>query len=260
MALQRRQKEPSPPPTRLSQLNYAMLKDGALRKKLQEIGIPNWGSKDLMKRRHIEWLNIHNSNCDAHDSVRKSKKLLLQELDEWENTQGGKAHSKDDRIMRKDFDANGHARSHKSDFDDLIARARQKRAVPKSSVEVDADQSKVVNYADLDNVQDQHVPAPLTGTNDTHDHGSESHYGAEPGSHPRGLAQAQGTVQETRHPQGSLSMEVSGGLQAAVGEGHDVALLNVDPSHDQSHPQPNFTLPIEEQQRRIDLEIATTVP
>lgn len=133
--LQRRQKEPSPPPTRLSQLNYAMLKEGALRKKLQEIGIPNWGGKDLLKRRHIEWLNIHNSNCDADESVRKSKRQLLKELDEWEHTQGGRAESKESKLMKKDFDGRGYAKANKSEFDDLIARARQKRAAPKAEAE-----------------------------------------------------------------------------------------------------------------------------
>jgi E3 ubiquitin-protein ligase RAD18 len=257
MALQRRQREPSPPPIRLSQLNYAMLKEGALRKKLQEIGIPNWGNKDLMKRRHIEWLNIHNSNCDADDSVRKSKKLLLQELDEWENTQGGKAHSKDDRIMRKDFDGNGHARSHKSDFDDLIARARQKRAVPKPGAEVDADQSRVGKGTDLDNAQDQHGPTPLIDSNDTLDHGSEPHYGTEPRSHSKGLHEGGGTIQSNpRYIHESMTIEPSNGLRDAVGEGSDVA----DPSHDISQPQPNFPLPTEEQQRMIDLDISTTVP
>jgi E3 ubiquitin-protein ligase RAD18 len=108
-----------------------MLKEGALRKKLQEIGIPNWGAKDLLKRRHIEWLNIYNSNCDAHESVRKNKKQLLRELDEWEKTQGGRADSKESKIMKKDFDGSGHAKSHKTDFDDLIAKARSKRTVPK---------------------------------------------------------------------------------------------------------------------------------
>jgi E3 ubiquitin-protein ligase RAD18 len=111
-----------------------MMKEGALRKKLQEIGIPTWGSKDLMKRRHIEWLNIHNSNCDADDSVRKTKRQLVKELEEWENTQGGKADVKESKVMRKDFDGNGYAKSYKSDFDDLIAQARKKRAVPKSDV------------------------------------------------------------------------------------------------------------------------------
>jgi hypothetical protein len=107
-----------------------MLKEGALRKKLQEIGIPNWGTKELLKRRHIEWLNIYNSNCDAHGSVRKTKRQLLKELEEWENTQGGRANIKENKIMNKDFDGDGHAKSHKTDFDDLIAKARSKRTVP----------------------------------------------------------------------------------------------------------------------------------
>ncbi len=110
-----------------------MMNEKALRKKLQEIGIPNWGSKDLMKRRHIEWLNIYNSNCDADDSARKSKKQLLRELDEWEQTQGGRAENKESKVMRKDFDGDGHARSHKSNFDELIAQARKLRNTKKAS-------------------------------------------------------------------------------------------------------------------------------
>jgi E3 ubiquitin-protein ligase RAD18 len=112
-----------------------MLKENALRKKLQEIGVPNWGSKDLMRRRHLEWLNIYNSNCDAADSVRKNKRQLLRELDEWEQTQGGRADTRESKIMKKDFDGEGHAKSHKSNFDDLIAKARQKRGTPKADGE-----------------------------------------------------------------------------------------------------------------------------
>lgn len=84
-----------------------------------------------MKRRHIEWLNIYNSNCDADENIRKSKRQLLKELDEWEQTQGGRADSKESKIMRKDFDGSGYAKANKTDFDDLIARARQKRGTPK---------------------------------------------------------------------------------------------------------------------------------
>ncbi|EOA86943.1 uncharacterized protein SETTUDRAFT_87903 [Exserohilum turcica Et28A] len=133
--LQTRKIDPSPPPIRLSQLNYAMMKETALRKKLQEIGIPNWGSKDLMKRRHIEWLNIYNSNCDSDATVRKTHRQLLKELDEWEQTQGGRANHKESKIMKKDFDGEGYAKSHKTEFEDLIARARQKRATPKTDSE-----------------------------------------------------------------------------------------------------------------------------
>lgn len=121
------------------------MKEGALRKKLQEIGIPNWGNKDLMRRRHIEWLNIHNSNCDADESVRKPKRQLVRELEEWENTQGGRADVKESRVMKKDFDGSGYAKSHKSDFDDLIAQARKKRPKPTSEDTQDANTDTGLN-------------------------------------------------------------------------------------------------------------------
>lgn len=147
--LQTRKIDPSPP-TRLSQLNYAMMKETALRKKLQEIGIPNWGSKDLMKRRHIEWLNIYNSNCDSDASVRKTHRQLLRELDEWEQTQGGRANNRESKIMKKDFDGEGYAKSHKTEFEDLIARARQKRATPKLDSEEPSGQNTPVEQQPLE--------------------------------------------------------------------------------------------------------------
>lgn len=136
MALQTRPKDPTPPASRLSGLNYAMLTESALKKKLRDLGIPITGSKPLLIRRHQEWLNIFNSNCDASDTVRKSKRELLRELDEWERTQGGNANTKESYVMRKDFDGQGHATAHKSQFDDLIANARRRaKATPKSELE-----------------------------------------------------------------------------------------------------------------------------
>lgn len=139
-----------------------MLKEGALRKKLQDLGIPSWGSKDLMKRRHVEWLNIYNSNCDADDSVRKSKRQLLKELDEWEQTQGGKADSKENKIMRKDFDGSGYAKSHKSDFDDLIARALQKRTVPKANESKGGGEGEDGNKPEANSIQPNTKPRDIT--------------------------------------------------------------------------------------------------
>jgi E3 ubiquitin-protein ligase RAD18 len=103
-----------------------MLNDRALRKKLQELGIPTWGTKPQLIKRHQEWLNIYNSNCDASDAARKSKRELLRELDEWERTQGGHAQAKESNIMRKDFDGQNYATAHKNQFDDLIANARKR--------------------------------------------------------------------------------------------------------------------------------------
>jgi E3 ubiquitin-protein ligase RAD18 len=119
-----------------------MMREGALRKKLQDIGIPSWGGKDLMKRRHIEWLNIFNSNCDADDRARRTKKQLVKELEEWENTQGGRAREGESKLMRKDFDGSGYAKANKSEFDELIERARRKRATPKAEGEGAANDEK----------------------------------------------------------------------------------------------------------------------
>lgn len=136
-----RKKEPPPPTSRLSGLNYAMLTESALKKKLKDLGIPSIGSKPLLVKRHQEWLNLWNSNCDAAEHTRKSKRELLRELDEWERTQGAQANNKESHIMRKDFDGQSHAVVHKSHFDDLIAAARKKRATaaPKEEKDVPED-------------------------------------------------------------------------------------------------------------------------
>jgi E3 ubiquitin-protein ligase RAD18 len=148
-----------------------MLKETALRKKLQDIGIPTWGTKDLMKRRHIEWLNIYNSNCDADESVRKSKRQLLKELDEWEQTLGGRAGNKESKIMKKDFDGDGYAKTHKTEFDDLIARARQKRATPKTDSEGPTERNTPSEEQNTE-PQDRHT-LPVNGA-EIPSHGSTS--------------------------------------------------------------------------------------
>jgi E3 ubiquitin-protein ligase RAD18 len=107
------------------------LKDAALKKKLQELGIPHWGKRDLQIRRHTEWVHLWNSNCDASEDNRKTKGELLRELTNWERTRGGWANTSDAPVMRKDFDAKGHIEAHKSQFNELIAAARKKKPSPK---------------------------------------------------------------------------------------------------------------------------------
>ena len=99
---------------RLPGINYALLTEAKLRKKLQELGINASGKKDLMIRRHTEWLHLWNSNCDASDDRRKTKSELKRELDTWERTQGGLANASVAPVMKKDFDGKGHASTHKS--------------------------------------------------------------------------------------------------------------------------------------------------
>ena len=115
---------------RLPQLNYSLLKDTALRKKLSELGIPNGGPKDLLIRRHTEWVNLVNANCDS--SKPKTKRELIQELESWDRTQSrqvlnncngaGSASS----VMSKNFDGAAWAISHGNNYQSLIAQARHK--------------------------------------------------------------------------------------------------------------------------------------
>ncbi|PYH96423.1 DNA repair protein [Aspergillus ellipticus CBS 707.79] len=115
-------------PERLPIINYSLLKDNVLRKKLKDLGIPNMGPRPLLERRHTEWMNLWNANCDSR--TPKSKRELLRELDIWERTQGGFAQPSGDNnngVMRKDFDASAWSTSHDDDFKRLIANARKKK-------------------------------------------------------------------------------------------------------------------------------------
>lgn len=139
------------PPDRLPQINYSLLKDTALRKKLAELGIPNAGSRNLLIRRHAEWVNIVNANADS--SRPKTKREMLRELDIWDRSTGRSiANNSSDQgavgsVMNKQFDGTAWSLSHSSEFQDLISKARKtnispqkspKHAIPPSESDADA--------------------------------------------------------------------------------------------------------------------------
>lgn len=125
---------PQQPPRALEHLpalNYSMLKDNVLRKKLADLNISTYGSRQMLEQRHKEWVTIWNANCDsAHPKTRSE---LLRDLDTWERTMssasrnsslyGGQAAQP--QVKDKDFDGASWATSHDTSFKDLIARARQ---------------------------------------------------------------------------------------------------------------------------------------
>lgn len=125
------QKQSPKPPAikkqdRLAELNYSMLTENALRKKMAQLGLPTTGLKALLQKRYTEWVNLWNANCDSRHP--KSKPDLLNELRKWERSQGGQARNADNAgIMEKDFDAVGWQKDNQDDFSRLIQEARKKR-------------------------------------------------------------------------------------------------------------------------------------
>ncbi|KAJ5947215.1 DNA repair protein (RadR) [Penicillium verhagenii] len=125
--LPRAQNSPNKQLNRLPTLNYDVMNQSQLRKKFKELGIPAEGAKDLMKRRHTEWVNLWNANCDSQNP--KSRMQLLRELRVWEDTQGGGSMRPvfdRNNVTGKDFDAAGWSANHNDDFKRLIASARKK--------------------------------------------------------------------------------------------------------------------------------------
>jgi E3 ubiquitin-protein ligase RAD18 len=121
----------SRPQERISELNYSLLNDTKLRNKLKELGIPNWGPKQLMIKRHTEWVNLWNANCDSKHP--RSERDLLRELDQWERTQGGRAPNPSglaSTVMRKDFDGTAWTNRNRDDFSRLIAEAKREKHNP----------------------------------------------------------------------------------------------------------------------------------
>ncbi|UKZ82150.1 hypothetical protein TrVFT333_009934 [Trichoderma virens FT-333] len=124
---------------RLPPLNYSMLKEQALRKKMSDLGISNQGPRILLERRHKEWLTLWNANCDA--AIPKKRSELLHDLEGWERTQGGRAPTTGRAIQTaavikdKDFDGAAWAARHDISFKDLIASARKSRLEAKKKTE-----------------------------------------------------------------------------------------------------------------------------
>jgi E3 ubiquitin-protein ligase RAD18 len=115
----------------LPALNYSMLKDNALRKKLAELNLSTVGSRQQLEQRHKEWATIWNANCDsAHPKTRNE---LVRDIETWERTVSNAArpsslyggHAAQPQVKDKDFDGASWSTSNDSSFKDLIAKARQ---------------------------------------------------------------------------------------------------------------------------------------
>lgn len=109
---------------RITFLAYDMLKEPQFKKKLQQLGITATGSKALMKKRHMYWVDLWNSNADSDNP--KGRRELLKDLDAWERSLGGRSNAGQVHpTMQKEFDRQGYIAENGNQYKDLIAQARQ---------------------------------------------------------------------------------------------------------------------------------------
>ncbi len=125
--LQAASTKPAKRPERLPAINYSMVKDTALRKRLSDQGISDGGTRQQREKRYSEWMAIWNANCDA--KTPKTKSDLRKELEAWERAQGARSHASSFHgveIKDKDFDGKKWSDNHNDEFQKLIADARRK--------------------------------------------------------------------------------------------------------------------------------------
>ncbi|KAG0643662.1 hypothetical protein HOY80DRAFT_1133718 [Tuber brumale] len=116
----------NPPDLRpLPKIAFDMIKEPALRNKLQGLGIPSHGNKRTLQDRYTEWLTLWNANVDS--TTPKSKKELLKELSMWDEIHRIPVVEKTKAAGWTD---EGWSESNKSHFSELIAKARAQRPEP----------------------------------------------------------------------------------------------------------------------------------
>ncbi|QSZ28721.1 hypothetical protein DSL72_003223 [Monilinia vaccinii-corymbosi] len=120
--------KPAKRPDRLPVVNFSLIKDQALRKKLLDLGISAAGGREMMRKRLTEYTTIWNANCDAKNP--RGVAQLKRDLESWERTLGSRAPQPSPlsaHIKHKDFDGKAWSSEHRDNFKDLIVQARQKK-------------------------------------------------------------------------------------------------------------------------------------
>lgn len=213
------------PPERLPALNYSILKDQALRKKLVELGLSTSGSRQLFERRHKEWVTIWNANCDS--ARPKTRMELLHDLDVWERTLGGRAPvtlstHRGAQIRDKDFDGTAWAAKHDTSFKDLIANARRTR--------------NQANNPSREGTESDRAPGEEPGIN--------------PGPHEEGggmrVARTESTIDLTESPSRPTQAPDPRAVNGATQMPHASALTVASGSAQTEHPEQPRPLAMEE--------------
>ncbi|KAB8297729.1 hypothetical protein EYC80_001531 [Monilinia laxa] len=142
-------------PERLPVVNFSLIKDQALKKKLIDLGISAAGGREMMRKRLTEYTTIWNANCDA--KTPRGVAQLKRDLESWERTLGSRApqpSALSAHIKDKDFDAKAWVSEHRDNFKDLIAQARQNKSKQPVEPEDNAVASKIPAPVSSQTLQD----------------------------------------------------------------------------------------------------------
>ncbi|KAJ9604272.1 E3 ubiquitin-protein ligase rad18 [Cladophialophora chaetospira] len=205
------QRKPLKQNDRLPFINYSLFTETKLRQKLKELGIPNHGSKDIMRRRHTEWVNLWNANSDSTSPV--TKRDLLRELKVWEDTLGRQLErpTTNSGFMAKDFDRERHVKKQKDNFDDLIQQARR-RAKAKAHMPHEKSASAVENTAPEVNAET--LIEPLNSTPEPH---IDELTASPPVTYPRAMSpESPSDSPNTQARKGVYELLGPGSAQAAI--------------------------------------------
>ncbi|KAG7125797.1 Postreplication repair E3 ubiquitin-protein ligase rad18 like [Verticillium longisporum] len=196
---------------RLPSLNYSILKDQALRKKMADLGLSTGGSRQMIEKRHREWITIWNANCDSLRPKRRSE--LIHDLEVWERTQSGRpsalgrgrAGAMATAVKDKEFDGAAWATKHDNEFKDLIANARKSRSQAQTKKEPDDTAGKSAEIVGAD---------------------------GDKGSEPEGHARENSTAPPDFVPQPDLNGEIIMTEASTADEGSEVQEAELEAEED----------------------------
>jgi len=176
--------KPKPKPKKVTHkkgsIAYYLMSENQLRKELKKLNIPSHGDKALLSKRHAEFINLYNANCDLPHP--KPHHLLVEELKRWEKINfdtsspsskhnlfsssrhngssngvkisGSNQNSDNDHdLVDIEQEHKNYLQSHKNDFDYLINQIKQKKNKNKSKDNSETNDNEPIN---LDIFYDDH--------------------------------------------------------------------------------------------------------
>ncbi|KAK0559729.1 E3 ubiquitin-protein ligase rad18 [Tilletia horrida] len=112
---------------------YVGKSDRDMKKMLQQERLPTGGTHQRMVARHRQWVNIFNANLDAAPAKRQTEAQLRRALSEWDRGKDEEERNRARGGVISSDKAKSWANDHKSEFAQLVERARSSHAKNKDA-------------------------------------------------------------------------------------------------------------------------------